>query len=145
MNNVTKMKIRKPAHEVFEAFVDPAKIGNFWFSSSSARWEPGKTIKLRYEEYNAEGEINVTEIIDNRKIVFEWDYGGKIHSVTVSLTEPEAGSTIVEIVEGGFEESGEDGVALLVGNKEGWVYMLTCLKGYLEHGIATLRASLVHE
>jgi uncharacterized protein YndB with AHSA1/START domain len=31
MNNLTKMKINKPAHDVFEAFADPAKIGNFWF------------------------------------------------------------------------------------------------------------------
>lgn len=32
---VTKMKIFAPVHNVFEAFVDPAKIRNFWFSSSS--------------------------------------------------------------------------------------------------------------
>jgi len=144
MNNVTKMKILKPAHDVFEAIVDPAKIGNFWFSSSSARWEPGKTIKLRYEEYNAEGEIAVTEIVDNKKIVFEWNYGEDVHTVTLTLTEPEPGSTIVEIVEDGFKENGDGWIALLVGNKEGWVYMLTCLKGYLEHGITTLRAGLVH-
>jgi len=43
------------ANEVFEAFVDPAQIGSFWFSSSSERWEAGRTIKLRYEEYNALG------------------------------------------------------------------------------------------
>ena len=29
MNNLTKMKIYKPVHDVFEAFVDPAKIGQF--------------------------------------------------------------------------------------------------------------------
>ena len=35
MNNITKMNIMKPVNELFEAFVDPSKIGNFWFSSSS--------------------------------------------------------------------------------------------------------------
>ncbi|MNN53848.1 hypothetical protein D3C76_54290 [compost metagenome] len=144
MNNVTKLKIKKPPHEVFEAFVDPAKIGNFWFSSSSARWEPGKTIKLRYEEYGAEGEIAVTEIVENEKIVFEWKYGEDIHKVTIKLFKPEAGNTVVEIIEDGFIESGEGWVDLLIGNKEGWVYMLTCLKGYLENGITTLRAAVVH-
>ncbi|GIO31090.1 hypothetical protein J2TS6_22310 [Paenibacillus albilobatus] len=59
MNNLTKMKILKPAHEVFEAFVDPAKIGNFWFSSSSERWEQGKTVILKYDEYAAEGAIQI--------------------------------------------------------------------------------------
>jgi Transcriptional regulator C-terminal region len=53
MNNLTKMTILKPTNEVFEAFVDPEKIGNFWFSSSSERWEAAKTITLRYDEYNA--------------------------------------------------------------------------------------------
>jgi uncharacterized protein YndB with AHSA1/START domain len=64
------MKIFKPAHKVFEAFVDREKIGNFWFSSSSERWEQGKTITLRYDEYNAEGDINILEIVENNKIVY---------------------------------------------------------------------------
>ncbi|MDF2721032.1 MAG: hypothetical protein K0Q59_707 [Paenibacillus sp.] len=144
MNNVTKMKIGKPARDVFEAFVDPAQIGHFWFSSSSARWEQGKTITLRYEEYGAEGDISVVDIVDNEKIVFEWNYGEDIHTVTITLTEHEAGTTIVEIVEDGFKQGGEDWIEMLVGNKEGWVYMLTCLKGYMEHGITTLRAALIH-
>ena len=143
MNNVTKMSIRRPAREVFEAFVDPARIGGFWFSSSSARWEPGRTIRLRYEEYDVEGEIAVTEIVENEKIAFRWGDGEDEHTVTISLTEPELGCTVVEIVEEGFKESGEGWIDQLVGNKEGWVYMLTCLKAYLEFGITTLRAALV--
>lgn len=51
----TKFKIRTSANEVFEAIVDPKKIGNYWFSSSSERWEQGKKITLRYDEYEAEG------------------------------------------------------------------------------------------
>ena len=35
MKNITKLKIEKPANEIFEAIVDPIKIGSFWFSSSS--------------------------------------------------------------------------------------------------------------
>ncbi|WP_235442588.1 MULTISPECIES: hypothetical protein [Bacillales] len=49
MNNLTKFQMNRPAQEVFEAFVDPEKIGNFWFSSSSARWEEGKSITLFYD------------------------------------------------------------------------------------------------
>lgn len=51
------MKILKPANEVFEAFIDPSKIGNFWFSSSTERWEQGKTVTLRYDEYDAQADI----------------------------------------------------------------------------------------
>ena len=143
MNNLTKIKINKPANEVFEAFVDPAKIGNFCFSSSSERWESGKTITLRYEEYQAEGDIKVTEISPNKKIVFLWGEPGNENTVTITLTEANPTATIVEVNEEGFDESDEGFIHQLIDNKEGWVYMLTCLKGYLEYGITQLRAGLV--
>ncbi|PLR95878.1 SRPBCC domain-containing protein [Bacillus sp. T33-2] len=139
MNNVTKMKILKPAHEVFEAFVNPMKIGNFWFSLSSERWEQGKTITLRYEEYEAEGEIEVLEVDINKKIVFQW---GEAHIVTIALNQLDNSTTIVEVNEEGFNETDNDFITQLIDNKEGWVYMLTCLKGYLEYGV-NLRAALM--
>ncbi|MCP3030646.1 SRPBCC family protein [Halobacillus sp. A1] len=139
MNNLTKMNILKPAEEIFEAIVDPVKIGNFWFSSSSERWEEGKTITLTYEEYNAAGDITVKELEKNKRIVFEW---AGDHIVTITFVESENNSTIIEINEEGFKEESENLIGDLVDNKEGWVYMLTCLKGYMEHGV-NLRASLV--
>lgn len=142
MNNLTKFKIGKPANEVFEAFVDPAKIGNFWFTSSSERWEQGKTITLVYEEYNARVCINVTEIEVNKKIVFQW--AGTDNVVTITLNEPEPAGTIVEVNEEGFSGSSDDElIHSLVDNKEGWVFVLTCLKGYLEFGVNRLRTGLV--
>lgn len=141
MNNHTAMYMNRPAHDIFEAFVDPAKIGKFWFSSSSARWEQGKTVTLRYEEYDAEGNIRILKVEADRLIVFRWGDGDQDHLVTISLTQPDPGRTLVEVTEEGFPEDGEDLIPMLVGNKEGWVYMLTCLKGYLEYG-AVLRAAL---
>jgi uncharacterized protein YndB with AHSA1/START domain len=139
MNNLTKMKIVKPVNEVFEAFIDPLKIRNFWFSSSSARWEQGKTITLRYDEYGAQADIEVMEVEINKKIVFQWGDG---HIVTIILKELDTSSTIIEITEKGFKENDDDLINQLIDNKEGWVYMLTCLKGYLEYGV-NLRAALV--
>ncbi len=144
MNNLTKMEIRKPAHDVFEAFVDPDKIGNFWFSSSSERWEEGKTVTLRYEEYGAQGDIHVIEMISDQKIVFEWGReDGEPHLVTITFKMTNPASTVVEVSEDGFDENDPDLIPKLVGNKEGWVYMLTCLKGYLEFDVNRLRGALV--
>ncbi|MGG3560644.1 SRPBCC family protein [Neobacillus rhizosphaerae] len=142
MNNLTKFKIFKPANEVFEAFVDPSKIGNFWFSSSSERWEQGKTITLRYDEYNAEVVIKVLEIIENAKIVFSW---GENHLVTITLNEIENGSTIIEVNEEGFKEDDDELINKLIDNKEGWVYMLSCLKAYMEFDVTKLRAGIVKD
>ncbi|MBT2700727.1 SRPBCC family protein [Bacillus sp. ISL-40] len=142
MYNLTKFKIIKPANEVFEAFVDPSKIKNFWFSSSS-RWEQGQTVTLRYEEYDAQVDIEVIEVEVNKKIVFRWGTDGEGNCVTISLEELDQSSTIIEVIEEGFSEDDDELVAQLIDNKEGWVYMLTCLKGYLEFGIHNLRAAIV--
>lgn len=143
MNNLTKFKILKPANEVFEAFVDPSKIGNFWFSSSSERWGQGKTITLRYDEYNAQLAIEVKEIEENKKIVFQWGANGEGHIVTITLKELDDSSTIIEVNEEGFNENDKELISQLLDNKEGWVFMLTCLKGYLEFGASRLRTGLV--
>ncbi|QNG61696.1 SRPBCC family protein [Bacillus sp. PAMC26568] len=140
-----KFKILKTANEVFEAIVDPVKIGNFWFSSSSERWEQGKTVTLRYDEYNAEGVINVLEIEGNKKIVFSWGAESDQETVvTITLKELDHTSTIIEVNESGLKEDDPEIVNKMIGQKEGWVYTLTCLKAYLENNVTNLRASLIH-
>lgn len=131
---ITKMQVDVPRETVFEAFVDPEKIGGFWFSSSSERWEQGKTITLRYEEYDAELNINIERVEDNQLIAFTWG----AHPVTIQFEESEAG-TVVTTTEKDFDMQD---VKQLLGQKEGWVYMLSCLKAYLEHGV-TIRAAIL--
>lgn len=141
----TKFMINTSANEVFEAIVDPKKIGGFWFSSSSERWEQGKTIILRYDEYEAEGAINVLEVEKAKKIVFSWGgEHGEETVVTITIKELDSTKAIIEVNESGFKEDDPEIVNKILGQKEGWVYMLTCLKGYLENGVNNLRAALIH-
>jgi uncharacterized protein YndB with AHSA1/START domain len=139
----TKLKIGKPVNEVFEAVVDPAKMSNYWFSSGSGRWEQGKTITLRYEEYDAQVDIKVMEVQVDKKIVYQWGATGEENVVTITLKALDNKSTIIEVNEKGWNENDDELTNKLLGNKEGWVYMLTCLKGYMENGINNLRAALV--
>lgn len=143
MNNITAFKILKPANEVFEAIIDPAQMANYWFSSGSGRLEQGKIITWRYEEYDAQVDIKVLEIELNKKIVFQWDANEDGHIVTITLKEIDHASTVIEVIEEGFNENDDSLISSLVDNKEGWVYMLTCLKAYLEFGIRDLRAGIV--
>ncbi|OLS39243.1 SRPBCC family protein [Bacillus sp. MRMR6] len=140
----TKFNIRKPATEVFEAIADPNQMANYWFSSGTGRIEQGKTITWRYDEYNAEGVIQVLEVEENKKIQFSWGELNQQTIVTITLESLENTQTIIEIIESGFKEDDPDLINKMVGQKGGWVYMLTCLKGYLENGTNTLRASLIH-
>lgn len=142
---ITKVKIHKPTNEVFEAIVDPTKIAHYWFSSSSERWAQGKSITLRYDEYQAEGVINILEVEENKKIVFSWGEESEGETiVTITLIELDRVTTIIEVNESGFFGDDREIINKMLGQKEGWVYMLTCLKGYLENGIRNLRASLIH-
>ncbi len=111
MNNITKIKIYKHANDVFEAFVNPAKIKKFWFSSSSERWEQGKTITLRYDEYDAKVDIKIIEINANKKIAFRWGTNKEGHLVTITLKELDNAATIVEVTEEGFKESDDQFVS----------------------------------
>ena len=140
----TKFKLLKPTNEVFEAIVDPEKMSNYWFSSGTGRVEQGKTITWRYDEYNAEGIIRVIEVERNKKIVFSWGEYGQETVVTITLTGLDNMNTIIEVNESGLKEDDPEIVSKMIGQKEGWVYMLTCLKGYLENGVTNLRASLLH-
>ena len=63
--------------------------------------------------------------------------------LTISLNELDSTTTVIEVNEKGWNECDEDLINNLLGNKEGWVYVLTCLKGYLENGSTNLRAAIV--
>ena len=137
------MKIAAAAPAVFEALVDPDQMSNYWFSYGSGRLEQGKTITWRYEEYNAEVDIKVLELEENKKIVFQWGATEEGNVVTITLHELENTSTCIEVSEEGFDEQDEHLIRNLLDNKEGWVYMLTCLKAYVEFGVRDLRAALM--
>jgi len=140
----SKMRINRSANEVFEALVDQEKIGNYWFSSGSSRLEEGKKITWIYQEYNAELTIKVVEVEQDKRIVYKWGEGEQETTVTFYLRKEQNGSVVLEVTESGFNTKDPEIVNTLLGQKEGWMYMLSCLKGYLENGISTLRGSLIH-
>ncbi|MCD1260151.1 SRPBCC domain-containing protein [Paenibacillus athensensis] len=142
MDNITKMLVHRPAVAVFEALVDPAQMAQYWFSGTE-RLTAGGVVTWRYEEYGAEVGIRVLELEADRRLVFQWGVDGSGHVVTVTLTALDEERTVIEVCEAGFDEQAEGFALELADNKEGWVYMLTCLKAYVEFGIGTLRASLV--
>ncbi|KIL42700.1 hypothetical protein KP78_39230 [Jeotgalibacillus soli] len=115
----TKFKILKPANEVFETIVDPIKIGHFRFYTSSERWEQGKTVTLRYDEYDVDAVINVVAVEKDKKIVFSW--GGEYDQetvVTITLKELDHTSTNIEVNESGWKEDDPEIVNKMLGHKK---------------------------
>ena len=68
----TGMLIRKPAHDVFEAFVNPDITTKFWFTKSSGRLEAGKEVQWEWEMYSISIPVTTKAIEPNRRILIEW-------------------------------------------------------------------------
>jgi uncharacterized protein YndB with AHSA1/START domain len=131
----TDMLIRRPAHEVYEAFVDPAVATKFWFTKSSGRLEPGAHVRWDWEMLDAHTYVTVKEAEVGRRLLVEWD-PDQPTTVEFTFTPDGADATHVVITESGFTGTGDEIVARLVDSASGFSKILAALKALLEHGIA---------
>ncbi len=136
MNEInTAIQVLKPAHDVFEAIVDPAKMSNYFIASGSGRMEEGKTVNWRFPEFDMDVPVVVGKTEPDRFLTFYWDVGEHRHVVEINLTpKPDVNATVVRVTEKSVD-SHEPDIEWLKGNTEGWANFLACLKAYLEYGI----------
>ena len=128
-----QMLIRKPANQVFEAFIDPAVTTNFWFTKSSGLLETGKTITWEWEMYGVSTNVFVRDIIPDKKISTEWgDPATKVDYEFIALSDD---TTYVIIKNYGFHLEGDDLIVAIKVNTGGFTTVLDGLKAYLEHNI----------
>ena len=130
----TAIQIQKPAHDVFEAIVDPEIMCNYFISQSTGRMEAGKEIFWKFPEFDEQFPVRVDKIEKNKYVSYYWDTDGKELLVEMQLTTVSDNSTLVIITEKSMPNN-EAGIKWLKGNTEGWANFLACLKAYLEYGI----------
>ncbi len=129
------MLIRRPAGEVFEAFIDPEITTKFWFTKGSGRLEPGKQVEWKWEMYNASGVVDVLEVEKNKRILIEWpSYTGKTR-VEWIFTPYSDDATFVSITESGFSGDADTRVNAALNSTGGFTWVLAGLKAWLEHGV----------
>ncbi|GGH04076.1 activator of HSP90 ATPase [Parapedobacter pyrenivorans] len=132
----TQMMIRKPVAIVFEAFIDPAVTTKFWFTKSSGKLEPGRTVTWGWEMYNVASDVRVKEIIPNEKISIEWDNTpGTTTTVDFEFTALTTDTTYVVIKNYGFHQTGDELIEAIKDNTGGFTTVLDGLKAWLEFGI----------
>lgn len=129
----TQMLIRKPAAEVFEAFIDPAITKNFWFTKGSDKLEVGKTVIWEWEMYQVSTKVFVKEIVKNEKISIEWDEPPT--TVDFEFKALSDKNTYVVIKNYGFDKTGEELLELFKDLTGGFTTVLDGLKAYLEYNI----------
>jgi uncharacterized protein YndB with AHSA1/START domain len=128
------MFIRRPAAEVFAAFVDPAVTTRFWFTKSSGRLEAGKRVRWEWEMYGASTEVAVQVLEPDRRIVIEWDgYSGRTR--VEWRFAPLPGGTFVSVRESGWTGDADSLLQYVSESTHGFTWTLAGLKAWLEHGV----------
>ncbi|MER2997662.1 SRPBCC domain-containing protein [Pontibacter populi] len=131
----TAIQILKPAQQVFEAIVDPAKMSNYFISESSGPMEAGKTVTWKFPEFAETFPVRVSNVEPDKSLSFFWDgTDGTELQVEIALAPTGNQATVVTITEKEMDNN-EAGLTWLMGNTAGWANFLACLKAYLEHGI----------
>ena len=130
----TGMLIRRPAAQVFEAFVDPAITMRFWFTKGSGRLEIGRQVRWDWEMYGFSMPVTAKVVEPNQRLVVEWPTDRGPTTVEWKFT-PHPDGTFVAITHTGFAGDGDEVVKQVAGSVEGFSLVLAALKAFLEHGI----------
>lgn len=131
----TGMLIRKPAAEVFEAFIDPASTSQFWFTHGSGRLVEDGHVTWEWRMYGVSAEVEVKTVEPDRRIVIGWGGGGG-HRQTVEWTfTPISEGTFVAITCSGFQGTADELVNQVTDSMQGFSLLLAGAKAFLEHGI----------
>jgi uncharacterized protein YndB with AHSA1/START domain len=130
-----EMLIRRPVAEVFEAFVDPAVTGKFWFSRGSARLESGRKVEWHWDMYGFSVPVTVKAVEPNRRILVEWPGEGGPTTIEWTFTARRDGTTFVSIANSGFSGNADAMVKQALDSTEGFTFALAGLKALLEHNV----------
>ena len=129
-------KIGKPIAEVFDAVVNPEKVGIYFATGGvNAPMAEGRNISWKFKDISFEQDMKIRRLVENRKIELEWfTEEGKRTDVTITFDKISEDRTMITIVHSGYEEN-QKGLEDSYSHCEGWTVMLASLKVYLEHGI----------
>lgn len=129
------MMIRRPAADVYRAFIDPAQTTKFWFTKSSGPLQVGQPVRWEWEMYGFATDVQVHTLEENRRIVLDW--GNYDQQTTVEWTFEPLGpeQTMVRITNSGFSGSEDQMLAKALDSTQGFAFLLAGAKAYLEHGI----------
>ncbi|MDX1582225.1 MAG: SRPBCC domain-containing protein [Thermoanaerobaculia bacterium] len=130
-------KIKKPVADVFDAVHSPEKLSRYFTTGgSSGPLEEGKTVIWRFEDYPEDVEVKVRKVVENERIVLEWESAERGYNTKVLMTFEAVDDrrTLLSISESGWRDT-EEGRKASYQNCEGWTQMSASLKAWLEHGV----------
>lgn len=130
-----ELLIRRPAEQVFAAFVDPKITTRFWFTDSSGPLAQGQRVRWAWSMYDLTAEITVKVLEPHRRIVIEWPGSHGPTRVEWQFSAYEDGMTFVRIENTGFGGTADQQVEEAIDAAGGFALVLAGLKAVLEHDI----------
>lgn len=130
-----EMLIRKPAKDVFEAFINPEITTQFWFTKSTGRLDQNHQVDWTWEMYQHTIPVYVKSVDPNSKIVIEWGEGNEASTVEWTFKDWKGTGTFVSIVNSGLIGTADTLIEQVRDFTEGFALVLAGLKALLEHGI----------
>ena len=127
-----QMLIRRPAAEVFRAFVDPAITTRFWFTRGSGPLVAGEEVRWDWEMYGVGTTVRVLEIEPDRRILIEWD---EPPCPVEWRFDARPDGTMMTITTSGFSGSADEVMAKALDSKGGFTFVAAAVKALLEHGV----------
>lgn len=127
---VAEILIRKPAAQVYRAFVEPSELKKFWLSSASGPLSVGKKVEWNFMVDGAYAETTATALVPNETIRWKWNDGSEAEVMLVETPE----GTIVRVENSGFAGDAEEAMATAIESTQGFTIVLCDLKVLLESG-----------
>jgi uncharacterized protein YndB with AHSA1/START domain len=125
----TDLLIRVEPHEVFDAFVDPRRIEQFWLRHASGPLAAGAVVDWEFMAAGSRERVSVTEVAPPRRIRFSWSDG---IDVDIRIDPFDADGSRVWVEASGF--AGDGAADMAVAAAAGFTIVLCDLKSLLETG-----------
>ena len=126
----THMAIRRPAAQVYGAFIDPAVTSKFWFSRGSGILARGEKVVWSWSMYGVSAVVEVLDLEQDQRIVIGWPT-----PVEWIFSARGEDATFVTITASGFTGSDDEKVSGAIDSMGGFSFLLAGCKSWLEHGI----------
>ena len=126
--------INAPVDTVFTAITDQHAISTYFTDASSGPLAAGTTVHWRFDDLDIDVDVQVEEVVPNRRLVCNWPAAGKVdYRTTFTFTFQSRGdSTTVQVAETGWRRD-SPGIDSAFDQCSGWTHFFASLKARLEH------------
>lgn len=124
--------------KVFEAFVDPEMMRQFWFQRKDKGLKTNESVTFYLsEQEGAFGfSVQVLDLVPDSLIHIKWGDDDGWTEVRWLIEQNPSGGTVLTIEESGFTGSSEEIMDRVIDSTKGFNQVIIAAKALIEHGVA---------